>query len=131
MLKLLFEYCKTDNIEALQLYFSNNYIEVNEKDENGWSMLSVSVFHHSYNCIDFLLSKGADINSKNKNGTTILMYAKTKVLENGNFEFLDFLISKGADPFIKDNFGKTILDYVVEIGDFQMINYFKDKLNKK
>ena len=127
--KLLFDYCEKNNSEGLKNSL-NTIIDINEKDpENGWSLLSVSAFHHSFECVKLLLDKNADINSVSNNGTSVLMYAKTKVFENRNFEFLNYLIARGADANIKDNFGKDILDYVKEIDDDEMIEYFSSQLN--
>lgn len=126
--KVLFEYCKNNNWEALEDFLAT-FQNVNEKDPStGWTLLSVSAFNHSMDCVKLLLNHNANINSVSNNGTTVLMYAKTKVFENRNFGYLDFLIENGADLFIKDKFEKDILDYVQEKGDQEMIEYFSNKM---
>lgn len=126
--KVLFEYCKNNNWKALEDFLAT-FQNVNEKDPNtGWTLLSVSAFNHSMDCVKLLLNHNANINSVSNNGTTVLMYAKTKVFENRNFGYLDFLIENGADLFIKDKFEKDILDYVQEKGDQEMIEYFSNKM---
>jgi len=129
-LKELFDFCIIDNhIDLNKNLHSIN--DINEKDiETGWSLLSVAVFNHSLNCVNLLLSKGANINIVNNNGTTILMYAKTKVFSNRNFSFLEYLINNGADLFIKDKFGKNVLDYVKEKNDLIMADFFINKMSE-
>lgn len=126
--ELLFSYCEKD--DWINLEKSLKDIEdINEQDEKtGWTLLSVSAFHHSLECVRILLDHKANINSVNKKGTSILMYAKTKVFSNRNFDFLDYLLSKGADISIRDKFGKNILDYVIEKGDMEMINFFQKRI---
>jgi ankyrin repeat protein len=126
--KLLFECCEKNNSEGLKNSL-NTITDINEKEpENGWSLLSVSAFHHSIECVKLLLDNNANINSISNKGTSVLMYAKTKVFENRNFDFLNYLIERGADVNIKDNFGKDILDYVKEKEDEEMIEYFSTQM---
>lgn len=126
--KLLFDYCEKNNSEELKNSL-NTIIDINEKDpENGWSLLSVSAFNHSLECVKLLLDNNANINSISNKGTTVLMYAKTKVFENRNFDFLNYLIARGADVNVKDNFGKDILDYVKEKEDEEMIEFFSTQM---
>jgi len=129
-LKELFDFCIIDNhLDLNKNLHSIN--DINEKDsETGWSLLSVAVFNHSLNCVNLLLSKGANINIVNNNGTSILMYAKTKVFSNRNFSFLEYLINNGADLFIKDKFGKNVLDYVKEKNDLIMADFFINKMSE-
>lgn len=105
-----------ENYEALE--------NIEYKDEKGRTLLACSAYNHSYEVVYFLIEKGADINEVNNKGTTVFMYAKTKVFENRNFGFLEYLVSKGADFKKKDIFGKTVFDYVVEKGDIEMIDFF-------
>ena len=88
-LKELFDFCIIDDYIGLKNNL--NYLsDINEKDiETGWTLLSVAAFNHSLNCVKLLLLKGANINSINNNGTSILMFAKTKVFSNRNFKFLE------------------------------------------
>lgn len=125
----LFPFCRSNDILNLK---SNIHLvnDVNERDPIlGWTLLSVSCYHHSYDCVRYLLDIGANINSVNFKGTSVLMYAKTKVIENRNFKFLDYLVEKGANPFIKDSYGKNILDYVKETTDNELISYFSKLIN--
>ncbi len=122
----LFSFCEKD--EAAELSSLLPMVsDINEADEKtGWNLIIVAAFHHSYKCFDLLLDRGADINSVNRKGTSVLMYAKTAVFKNRNFSFLKYIISKGADVQLRDTYGKTVYDYVVDADDQEMINFFKE-----
>jgi hypothetical protein len=107
-----------EGIKALSL--TEN--EINETlNSRGWTPLSVAVFQQHVDLARYLLDNGADVNYANSNGTTILMYAKTKLLHtDDNYDFMKFLINHGADVTAKDLHGKTVLDYVREKEDTRM-----------
>ena len=113
----------------------NQYIDsvtdLEYKNENGWTLLIVAAYNHSYHIVNILLEKGANINAINSKGTTVFMYAKTKVIENGNLFFLDHLIANGADIRAKDIFGKTVLDYLQEKNISFLVEYLMNYLNEK
>ena len=116
-----------DDVETFQKYI-HQLPSLEYKNENGWTILIIAAFAHSYKVVNVLLEMGADVNAKNHKGTTVLMYAKTKVKENNNFSFLDLLIKNGADPTAKDLAGKNVLDYVRETNDRPLIKYFEKQL---
>jgi ankyrin repeat protein len=124
-LEFLVKYCEIDDYQSLKYHlksFGNINIKLNEK---GWTLLSVAAYNHSFECVKILLENGADINSTNHAGTTILMYAKTKVYTNRNLNFLSYLIENGANPYLKDKFGNDIFFYVGRLNDPILIDFFK------
>jgi len=58
--------------------------------------------------LDMVVKYGADINAKDNNGRTALMYAAAF---NSNPEVIKYLLDHGADAKITDLQGKTALDY--------------------
>ncbi len=125
--QILTQACIDDDVETMQKYISQ-FSNLEHKNEKGWTLLVIASFAHSYKVVEKLLEMGADVNATNNKGTTVLMYAKTKVKANNNFAFLDFLIDKGADPSKKDISGKNVLDYVRDTNDEPLIKYFEKKL---
>jgi len=69
------------------------------------------------NNVKALISKGADINEKNRMGWTPLYTA----VRNQQKTIAQFLIGKGADVNAKDNSGQTVLHLVVEAGQKDMV----------
>lgn len=55
---------------------------------------------------DFLISEGADIDSKDSRGNTMLMLAA----KAGDLEAARYFVSKGADVFSKNYYGEIVLD---------------------
>lgn len=103
--------------------------DVNRKNEAGWSPFETAVFNcepltvekflragavidsgmayaQTIPMIDFLLSKGADVNAKNDLGWTALMLGVTSI---GGTDITQALIERGADVNVTDDFGDTPL----------------------
>jgi ankyrin repeat protein len=102
--------------------------DINKPNSKGWNAIILAAFNHHLTIVKLLLQHGADINSTNSNGTTVFMYAKTKVLANNNFYFLDFLIENGADIHRRDKKNNyTVLDYAKQLNHTKLIEYLKNK----
>lgn len=66
--------------------------------------------------IDALVTRGADINSENQAGRTILFHLVTNVRrpQNSNErDLLKFLLERGSDPLVRDRTGTSIFDTIV------------------
>lgn len=63
------------------------------------------------------LSAGADVNSKNRMGWTLLHTA----IRNRRSEIINLLIDKGADVNARDNRGRTPLHFAVETGQKEVV----------
>ena len=85
---------------------------VNERDSRvkfGWTPLIAATYHRHTNMVHFLIGAGADVNLRDSDGMTALMWAT-----GGGDESLDIvqdLIAHGADPNAKDRMGATVLSY--------------------
>jgi folate-dependent phosphoribosylglycinamide formyltransferase PurN len=101
-----------------------------QRNEKGWTPLIAAAHHNRREVVKFLLQLGANPNDCGFKGTTVLMYAKTKLLnvQDADYGLLDDLLAGGADVARTDCFGKNVLDYVQESGDWQMIEYFSKKM---
>lgn len=69
-------------------------------------------------------SEGANVNAKDENGKTALMYA----VQNANFEAIEVLLKAGANTKRKDKSGKTAFDYTIYHDTRFYGNPIKDKL---
>lgn len=123
----LFNAIESDNISMVKTTinsFPNLLFETNSK---GWTPLITAAFHNNGPIVSFLLQRGANPNACGLKGTTVLMYAKTKLLnkEEANYELLDLLISSGANASRTDCFGKSIYDYISDSGDKRMYEHLK------
>jgi ankyrin repeat protein/beta-lactamase regulating signal transducer with metallopeptidase domain len=79
----------------------------NVKGEN-FSALHLAAWYQP-NFVELLISKGAEVNSKDKNGWTPLHYA--------GLQSIDFLVAKGADVNARTNQGETVLHLLATGGN--------------
>lgn len=117
---------KGDTATILQLIADG--ANINITNEKGWTPLVMAAFNQHMETVKVLVGAGADLNHQSVNGTTVFMYAKTKVMETGEYSLLDYLLQKGAEINTRD-FKKewTVLQYVQDIGHTEMERYLIDK----
>lgn len=134
---------KTDNFtqELIQATYHRKIDEVcsllkkskpNVADQDGITPLMIASSRPSVLNLDeaddfiriakILLDAGADVNARDKQGRTALMYvADMKLSKNyhrfankGRGEMTTILLNNKADFTLKDNYGKTAFDYMIE-----------------
>ncbi len=74
---------------------------------SGRTLLHSACGREGLDVIEYLVSKGLDVNAQDDNGVTPLMIAA----DAGSSEKVQYLLSKGADPFAKNKSGETLLYY--------------------
>lgn len=72
-------------------------VDINQKNHKGYSPLMLSVYHGNYEASELLLKNGADANSSDLAGNTILMGAAFK----GDGTLIELLIRHGARKDLK------------------------------
>lgn len=120
----LWEYCRLDNFVELKELLSKVNLNLETKTKEGWNALIISTYNNSIECVKLLLAHNVNINAKNYNDTTVLMYAKENALKKGNTILLDIILENGANLLDKDVYGKTVLDWLVK-EDMYLYNYLK------
>lgn len=88
-------------------------LAIDRTDDHGKTVLFREIERKNYETIEFLLSSGANINARDKEGKAVLSDAIMEGVSNINM--IDFLIDKGADIDQKDYNERTIIDDLVEI----------------
>ena len=71
--------------------------------------------------VNALLAKGAEVNAKDKDGRTALMYAAG----NGHTETVETLLAKGAEVNAEDKGGRTALMYATWKGHTKIVRLLK------
>ncbi|WP_082913106.1 ankyrin repeat domain-containing protein [Polynucleobacter wuianus] len=79
-------------------------------DHIGWTPLHYACAKGQLQVAQFLVSSGADVNSRSPNGTTPLMMAA----QAGNEELIKFLLDNGADIRMRNSHGFSVIE-VAEI----------------
>lgn len=116
--------CRNDDLEYAQQiigYVSN----LEEKTQQGWTPLMVAAYSNSKRVVGLLLSRGADVNAQNYNGTSVVMYAKDAAIHSHDTEILSLVIQAGAKVTSKDYSNRTVLDYVIS-QDEEIYEYLKN-----
>lgn len=115
-----------DTLTVIQLI--RDGVDVNCVNDNGWSPLVMAAFNQHLDTVKLLIDNGANVNHQSVNGTTVFMYAKTKVLSTGDYSILDYLLNKGAKINLRDFTKKwTVLQYVQNNSHAEMEQYLIDK----
>lgn len=73
--------------------------------------------------ISALLKAGANVNVRNKDGVTALIYA---AISKRNSGVIVTLLKAGADATVKDNSGSTALDYAQDNENFKGTNAYRE-----
>ena len=88
----LFDAIKKGDIEAVRKHLDAG-ADVNTKDEDGYTLLTVAVAYGSKEIVELLISKSVDVNAKNDGGSTPLNIATA----SGHKEIVELLIFNGVD----------------------------------
>ena len=118
--------CSGEAIKVEQLLISGSDL-IEFRSPEGWTPLIVAAYHQNKEVISVLIALGADVNACGKNGTTVLMYAKTALLgqEEPDLSSLKALLDAGADVTRRDSKGKDIFYYLQEGGDSKISDWLR------
>jgi methionyl-tRNA formyltransferase len=90
--------------------------DVNLKNKHGWNALIIATYSGHYKLVSMLIESGANINSTNYKGTTVLMYALSYFEKSHDDSVFNYLIKAGANISAIDSHGKKLSDYIKEKG---------------
>lgn len=99
----LFFYIKDSNYQTFVELFSKFKLDTEEKDKEGNTFLNLAVQCDCEDIVNYLISKGANVNTQNKKLNSPLHYA----LSYQNFTICDILLRSGADETMKNAKGLT------------------------
>jgi ankyrin repeat protein len=94
----------------------------------GSTPLSMAILRCHADMVVYLLDHGADINGRNRNGTTPLMQAVAN--REGSIELVRLLISRGADLNLKDSEGSSALDYATISRNTNAVELLKEAFGR-
>ncbi len=98
-------------------------VDVNSKDENGWTPLHLAAWQDQLNGTRSLVEKGADINAENIFGRKPIHIAA----ENNNKNIIEFFLSKGMSINDVDRYGRTPLYCASRNGHLDAVKYLVEK----
>lgn len=102
------------------------------RSPEGWTPLIVAAHGQNLDVVKVLMDNKADPNACGKKGTTVLMYAKSALLDQGtpDFSILEMLLEAGADPSRHDALGQDIFHYLQVAGDTVVADWLARQLAK-
>ncbi len=112
--KALMNALKFSKPEQVEYLVENNYVNINEKDEEGNTALHKAI-EYTRSHIAYLIGKGADVNAKDNSGRTPLHVA-AGIRIYGMEEAVNSLLNNEADLEAKDLEGMTALHYAAKEG---------------
>lgn len=123
-----FRDCKEGNYDSVNESINFDPSLIFLTNEKGWNPLIVACFNQQYEIVKLLLNHGADPNRCGPNGTTPLMYAKTKILdqENPNLSLIKLLLDAGAESSRTDCYGRDMFFYIEQSGRQKLANSIKE-----
>jgi ankyrin repeat protein len=109
--------------DIVQSLLMDKTIDLNIKDEDGFSPLMAAAGGGHTAIVQALLNKGAEVNTKNLNGETALMWATMF----GHYDTVKILLAKGAEVNAKNMNGKTARALAVIFGYDDIVNLLQVK----
>lgn len=102
---------KNDDLAAVQSLLSQG-LDIEAKDNFGWTPLFEAVWFAGYEMIEFLVDQGADVNARDRDGGTTLHLAARAL----NPDVVHLFLAHGADLDAVDEERRTALHVAVENG---------------
>lgn len=85
----------------------------------GFPPLFLAIQHQDAELVALMLARGADLNVRDRSGSTALMWAASG--EAGDAAIVDMLLAHGADPLATNNVGESALDWALRRGDTPIV----------
>jgi ankyrin repeat protein len=117
----IFEAVKQGDLATVKQWLQINPKLIRTKDDNGTTPFHWATEKKSnIDILEYLISKGADVNAKNNDGFTPLHWA---VNFTSDVEVIQYLISQKADVNTRDNNGWTPLHVAARVGGAKILEY--------
>ncbi|CAM2997346.1 ankyrin repeat domain-containing protein [Vibrio rarus] len=116
----IFDFARCGDLRGLaDILTSQPEFDFDEKNHNGYSALMLAVYNGQKDFCEALLRCGADVNSTDSVGNTLLMSAAFK----GNLPIFELLLSYGAGTEYKNKSNMTVKDWAVMFKRTEIIDY--------
>ncbi|GLS92052.1 hypothetical protein GCM10007916_31220 [Psychromonas marina] len=116
----IFDYARQGDLRGLaNLFTEQPSIDLNAKNHRGYSALMLAVYNGQDDFCEALLRCGADVNSTDSVGNTLLMSAAFK----GNLTLLKLLLQYDASVTLENRSKMTVKDWAVMFKRSEIISY--------
>lgn len=87
---------------------------INQQDINGWSPIIKATYFNNIDIVHYLVLMGADVHTRNNNGTNLLMYAKNTYQRYGDNNLFKLFKMLGLSEKEEDYSGKNLEAYIAD-----------------
>ncbi len=95
---------------------------VKSGDDNRWTILMLAAYQNDIELVEYLISKGADVNACNSYGkTALMMLAERRDVDN--LALAKMLISNQADIDLRDEGGRTAFMFAIGEDNYKMADF--------
>jgi len=109
-------------------FLINNRVDINARYENGNTLLMEAAQNNYFDVAKELISRGANVRAKNKEGKTAFSLAIDKARKDGQkkipikwIKLIKLLGNNGADLNEKDEFGESLLFHAIMFNDVELV----------
>ncbi|MFP4498360.1 MAG: ankyrin repeat domain-containing protein [Vulcanimicrobiota bacterium] len=95
----LFTALNTNDLEKIQQILNENPHLINARKQGQGTVIHYASSRSNKEVIDFLLSKGARLGEKDREGNYPIQYA----VKSGNMQNVNYMLEEGSNPNVKDN----------------------------
>lgn len=113
--------CRNDNFEFVEMFLKLGAKINAVSDDRGYTAVMDAVWRGNEKITKFLIEKGADLNTINKEGQTNLILAVGANRES----LVQLLAENGADPDVKDMMGMSAYTYAVLFKKEKLVEILK------
>ncbi|XP_013108255.2 kinase D-interacting substrate of 220 kDa isoform X10 [Stomoxys calcitrans] len=121
--RALLQYVEVNDISGLRSILDSRHLSVDDRDENGATVLMVVAARGLTVFVREFLARGADIQAEDNDNWTALLCAS----KAGHFEIVQLLLDHGADLEHRDMGGWTSLMWAAYRGHTELVRFFLDK----
>jgi ankyrin repeat protein len=119
----LFDYARVGDLRGLvTLLTQDSNLNLDAKNHRGYSALMLAVYNGERDFCEALLRAGADVNSMDLTGNTVLMASAFK----GNVEIVKLLMQFGAATSYKNHANMNVRDWAMMFGRTDVVAFFDD-----
>ena len=113
--------CRNDNFDFVQMIYELGADINASSDDRGYTAVMDAVWRGNEKITKYLISKGANLNTINKEGQTNLILAVGANRES----LVQLLAENGADPDVKDMMGMSAYNYAVLFKKDKLVEILK------
>ncbi len=123
----LFNLAKKGDLQMLEEFIKAGY-DINQRSSEGWDIAIIAAYNDQFEFLDHLLDNlNWDINTRNNNGTTLVMYLMTRASRGTETDYLKkFLTRTNLNVLLTDFSKKNIWQYATQYENEEVIHLLKN-----